>query len=149
MKKIAHRGNLEGPSERENHPQQIEAAVGLGYDAEVDVWWIAGNELWLGHDSPTHKITWDWLSQLNPRLWIHCKSPQTLLKFKHTDFHFFWHDLDTYTITSKGVIWSRPGALFDQNVVVLMPELSNSNFELFVIESCYGVCTDFPIRLTF
>ena len=37
MKLIAHRGNIDGPSDEQNSPDYIDNALSLGYDAEIDV----------------------------------------------------------------------------------------------------------------
>ena len=37
MKLIAHRGNINGPCERENSPEYILETINLGYDCEIDV----------------------------------------------------------------------------------------------------------------
>ena len=38
---ISHRGNVNGKNpDRENSPLYIKAALTLGYDVEVDVWYI-------------------------------------------------------------------------------------------------------------
>jgi hypothetical protein len=49
MKFISHRGNLSGRNpESENSPSYINMALKLGYDVEVDVWYIDG-KWYLGH----------------------------------------------------------------------------------------------------
>ena len=49
---ISHRGNIDGRNvEYENNPNYIEAAINLGYDVEIDVWFIDGKFM-LGHDEP-------------------------------------------------------------------------------------------------
>ena len=72
MKLIAHRGNISGPSTRENAVEHIQHALSLGFDAEVDVWYANG--WWLGHDNPTYLI--DNLHTLfdNTKIWWHCKN---------------------------------------------------------------------------
>ena len=35
MKLIAHRGNIDGPSDDQNDPDYIDNALSLGYDAEI------------------------------------------------------------------------------------------------------------------
>ena len=40
MKYIAHRGNMNGPSALENHPDHIREALQAGFDVEVDTWVI-------------------------------------------------------------------------------------------------------------
>ena len=40
---ISHRGNIDGEfHELENNPTYIESAIKLGYDVEIDVWYING-----------------------------------------------------------------------------------------------------------
>ena len=53
---IAHRGNTEGPSGMENHPDHIAKALDQGYDVEVDVRIIDG-EMFLGHDKPQYEVS--------------------------------------------------------------------------------------------
>ena len=53
MKIIAHRGNLSGPTQTENHPDQIKKALDLGFDVEIDVWYKE-NKVFLGHDFPQY-----------------------------------------------------------------------------------------------
>ena len=56
MKYIAHRGNLNGPNRLlENKPDYLNVALSLGYDVEVDVWFIDG-KFFLGHDRPDYEI---------------------------------------------------------------------------------------------
>lgn len=51
MKIISHRGNLNGPNKQtENTIESIKLAINLGFDVEIDVWYI-DNILYLGHDS--------------------------------------------------------------------------------------------------
>ena len=73
MKIISHRGNIRGPVPgRENAPSYIDCALGNGYDVEIDVRSVNG-ELWLGHDEPQYKITWNWIFHRQFNLWLHCK----------------------------------------------------------------------------
>ena len=54
-------GNIRGPVPgRENAPSYIDCALGNGYDVEIDVRVVDG-ELWLGHDKPQYKVTWNWI----------------------------------------------------------------------------------------
>ena len=47
---ISHRGNINGKFESyENEPNYIDKALSLGYDVEVDVWFVDDN-FYLGHD---------------------------------------------------------------------------------------------------
>ena len=52
--------------------------------------------------------------------------------------HYFWHETDTITITSRGYIWAYPGKQPIQNSIAVMPELHNES-----VEHCLGVCSDF------
>ena len=74
MRIISHRGNIRGrvPG-RENAPSYIDCAIGNGYDVEIDARLIDG-ELWLGHDQPQYKITWNWIFQRQKNVWVHCKN---------------------------------------------------------------------------
>jgi hypothetical protein len=66
MKLIAHRGNINGPNkEKENNPDYIFTALKLGYDAEIDIWYI-NNKWYLGHDNPVFEIKYNFL--LDPKL---------------------------------------------------------------------------------
>jgi hypothetical protein len=42
MHLISHRGNIDGISKLENQPTYIDSAIELGYDVEVDIWYIGG-----------------------------------------------------------------------------------------------------------
>ena len=56
MHLISHRGNLSGPDVKlENNPLQIQKVLDLGYECEIDVWYIGGDYL-LGHDEPKNII---------------------------------------------------------------------------------------------
>jgi hypothetical protein len=137
---IAHRGLLNGPSkELENHPQQIETAIDENFNVEIDVRYIDGN-LFLGHDDSQYPIDVEWLESISPFSWIHCKNVDALLFFKRQShpFHYFWHEEDTLTLTSKGFIWVYPGKQPVRNSIAVMPEIHNDD-----VSECYGICTDY------
>lgn len=141
---IAHRGNINGSNpESENNPEYIDQAIDLGYDVEVDVWYqeVDGEpRLYLGHDEPQYILEFDWLHQRIDRLWIHCKNIEAMEFFtKHEyDYHFFWHEEDTVTLTSKKVIWAYPGKQPIKSSIAVMPEQGGDD-----CASCLGVCSDF------
>jgi len=137
---IAHRGLIHGPdADTENTPLQIESALELGYDAEVDVW-CKDNKFYLGHDEPKHEVSYIWLC--TPGLWIHAKNLQALVKLQN--LNVFWHENDAHTLTSKGYIWSFPGELTSaSNGIMVMPEHANIAFDHIHSLSCYGVCSDY------
>ena len=135
MKFISHRGNLDGQDLiNENSPKQIDRVIQLGYDVEIDIRYINDN-FYLGHDSPKYLIDIDWLYQRKNKLWIHLKNIDSLYKM-NTDFNYFWHDLDKFTITSRGYIWSYPD--FINNSITVVKQKINK-----LPSNILGVCTDY------
>lgn len=136
---IAHRGNTNGPKpEKENSPEYIQQALDKGYHVEIDVWLI-NKELFLGHDHPDYKITIDFLK--NEKLWCHAKNFEALHLMNQTpDIHYFTHDKDPYTITSKGIIWAHPNQTLSNKTICVMPEMYNTYPNL---SNVLGICSDF------
>ena len=151
MKIIAHRANLDGPNiNTENTPSQIDNAIELGFDVEVDVWYNKLTEtLHLGHDEPQYQITWYWLASRKDNLWIHCKNVEALFEFTKgvcSGYNYFWHQEDYFTLTSKNKIWTYPGHPYTKNSVIVMPEIYTEKERLkeYILYDCHGVCTDYP-----
>lgn len=146
MKLISHRGNVDGiQREYENNPSYIENAINLGFDCEIDIR-VHDNKLFLGHDEPQYKLDIDWLEKYHNKLWLHCKDITVIEKFNELDsrgshLHYFWHEHDTLTITSRGFIWVYPGKQPIKNSIAVLPELNNDD-----VSNCYGVCSDFIFR---
>ena len=141
---ISHRGNTNGPNPlKENHPHYVEKTINMGYEVEIDVRLI-NNKIYLGHDDQQHEIDLDWLLNWKDKLWVHCKNIQAIEYFHHTGLNYFWHDIDTMTLTSKGYIWAHPGKQPIKYSIAVMPELK---YKLTGIEEdlsiCSGVCSDF------
>lgn len=139
MKLISHRGNIKGKAENEeNKPQYIDFAIDLGYNVEVDVW--LKNGIWyLGHDIPQYQINYNWLKERKSKLWVHCKNLECLENCENAiELHYFWHELDTVTLTSQGFIWAYPGKQPIKNSIAVMPEIFGDN-----IENCIGICSDY------
>lgn len=137
---ISHRGNLDGADvATENSPIQVDAAIGMGYQVEIDFWVINKGQLYLGHDLPQYLIDLNWLSRRSEYVWIHCKNVLALEFMYNTKFNYFWHDVDLATITSKGYVWVYPGKQPIKNSIAVMPELYGDD-----VSGCVGVCTDFP-----
>jgi hypothetical protein len=133
---ISHRGNINGRIiEAENNPEYIKDTISMGYDVEVDVWFVEG-EFWLGHDMPQYKA--DYKLLVNEKLWSHAKNIEALLEMKKYAIHYFWHENDTVTLTSKNYIWAYPGKQPIKNSIAVMPELYKEDVSL-----CKGVCSDF------
>jgi len=137
---ISHRGNLEGKSNDENNPQKIQEVINLGFDVEVDLRYNS-NKLYLGHDYPQYLISKEWLLGLRENLWIHCKDIYTIEYIINdrslSDLHFFFHENDNSTLTSKGFLWVYPGFQPVKKSIAVLPELSNEN-----ITECQGICSD-------
>ena len=140
---ISHRGNINGRIEDvENKPEYINDTILLGYDVEVDVWFVDG-EWWLGHDKPQYKISVEWLEERQDKLWIHCKNVDAMVELesgnKHYDgFNFFWHETDTLTLTSLSFIWAYPGKQPIKGSIAVMPEIHNDTLDV-----CIGICSDY------
>ena len=133
---ISHRGNIAGPNpEQENHPDYIDNAISLGFDVEVDIWRIK-KKWYLGHDEPQYQIKEDFFDQHG--LWCHAKNLEAIVEMsKHPTIHYFWHQKDDITLTSKGYIWAYPGKQPIKDSIAVMPELYNDD-----ISKCIGICSD-------
>ena len=135
---ISHRGNLKGRNvERENQPEYIDEAINAGFDVEIDMWWVDG-KTYLGHDGPQYEVDDKWLSQRADKLWVHCKNVELLNWVRSTILHYFWHEEDTLTLTSKQYVWVYPGKQPIIGSIAVMPEIHNDK-----IKKCAGVCSDF------
>jgi len=143
---ISHRGNLNGPGQSENHPDQIDTCLKSGFESEVDVWLIDGN-LFLGHDFGNYKIDLKWLQDRKNLLWIHCKNRESLMFFteaKNFKMNFFWHQNDNYALTSNNKIWVYPGQELPTGSIAVLPELWLKEERASELSSCFAICTDFP-----
>lgn len=141
---IAHRGNLLGPNpEQENSPDYIDSAIEENFHVEIDLWSENGT-LFLGHDNPTYEISWRWLRQRKYFLWVHCKNYEALsFCVKDKTLDYFFHNIDDYTITSKGYIWIYPGKPEVENGICVLPEW-NSDLDNMVFDSkLVGICSDY------
>ena len=89
---ISHRGNINGPiPESENNPKYIDNTICLGYEVEIDMWWV-NNKIYLGHDKPQYEVSDEWLSKRIHKLWIHCKNTELLNWIKNTSLHYIWNE---------------------------------------------------------
>lgn len=143
MKYIAHRGLFAGPDfKSENNPQQVEEAISLGYECEVDLWINDG--LKLGHDLGQYSINESWL---NNKLWIHAKNIEALTWLTSTKHTFFWHESDQYTLTSNDYIWTFPGCRLSERSIMVMPEHTDITLENTLQVKCYAICSDFVNKI--
>ena len=136
---ISHRGNINGIDQtKENSISYISKAIDLGFDVEIDIWFV-NNCLYLGHDRPQYKINHDFL--INEKLWCHAKNIDALTEMSKYSIHYFWHDKDDFTLTSKNYIWAYPSKNVNKNTIIVLPEIYDSN-----VFECKGVCSDYIIR---
>ncbi len=140
MIKIAHRGNISGPSKYENDPSYIIEALKEGYDVEIDIW-IVENKIFLGHDIPEYLVEFDFVK--NDRFWCHCKNIEALHLFSSNGIRCFFHNTDDATLTSDGYIWTYPGKHLTENSICVMPERSNWN----IPNNIAGVCSDYILGI--
>jgi len=141
MKLIAHRGNINGPNkEKENHPNYINESTKLGYDVEIDVWFI-NSEWYLGHDNPEYQIKYNFL--LDPKLWLHAKNGDAFYELLKNDaLNVFWHTNEDWILTSKKYIWTFPNKKLFKNSICVLPE--NGYFGDLSI--CSGICSDYILK---
>ena len=137
---IAHRGNTHGPNPKENQPQYLKMAIQSGFHIETDLWAI-DDLLYLGHDAPQYPIQPEFIDEIAPHLYCHCKNIDALryILINHPHVECFFHDNDACVLTSKNKIWTYPGNKLSQLSICVMPEHVNQK----VIPQCYGVCSDF------
>lgn len=140
---ISHRGNLTGPnSVHENSLEAIDHCIyKLKISVEVDLRWMNG-KLYLGHDLPEILIDPIWLRIRHDNLYIHAKNPEALEFCLKEHLHYFTHENDPYTITSRGYIWAYPGKEpVGHKTIGVMPE---GHWD--VLPNFYGICTDYPMN---
>ncbi|MCA8971036.1 MAG: hypothetical protein KDC95_14685 [Planctomycetes bacterium] len=136
MKLIAHRGNVAGRSPHENAPGHIDAARALGFDVEVDLW-VQGSRFLLGHDRGEYEVPLEFL--LAEGSWIHCKNVRAVDAMIEAHAHWFWHEEDERTLTSRGVVWTYPGRALSRGAIAVCPELAADDWKLDVAG---GICSD-------
>jgi hypothetical protein len=140
MRLIAHIGNIDGPSDKENDPSHIIQARKAGYDVEVDVWFVGGQFL-LGHDKPTYPV--DKFFLMAPWTWCHAKNLDALVEMRRIGIkHYFTHDQDDFALTSCHYIWTYPGRDLSKKSIAVMPELVMADITT-LPRNIYGVCSDF------
>jgi len=141
---IAHRGLTDGPDiNLENRPEQIEYALSEGFDCEIDLW-VVNSELYLGHDKPDYPIDIKFLEKFG--LWIHAKNLAALLWLTDTNFTYFWHESDKFTLTSNNFIWTYPDNELTGKSICVMPEWKDPEFKN-IPTNCFGICSDYVRKL--
>lgn len=148
MRFISHRGNVQGPNNLENSPSQVDWCLNQSLDCEVDLWVQNGVYL-LGHDFGQYIIERDWLLDREGALWIHCKNIEALHSLRSLErqtLNFFWHQEDTYTLTSRNFIWVYPGDLVVPGSIAVLPEKWITDERFNEISTSYGICTDYVLE---
>lgn len=137
---IAHRGNIDGPSEKENHPDYIRQAIDAGYKVEVDIFY--DGKLWcLGHDYALYDVPRSYIRHLMPSCYFHAKDLKSLYELIHMNANVFYHNIDSYALTSDKKIWTYPlKDVLDDSIIVCQ---SKSEVEKYVKSQAYGICTDY------
>lgn len=133
---ISHRGNTKGPNpDYENNPAHIKSITSY-YDCEIDVWRVDGN-LFLGHDKPQYPVDISFFNYNG--LWCHAKNLDALYYLKNLNITTFFHNIDDYTLTSNGYIWTYPGKPVTRNSIIVdtSKDWFQKNYD------CYGVCVDY------
>jgi hypothetical protein len=117
-------------------------ALEKGYDVEVDIW-KSNEKMAFGHDAPVCIIKdINEFLPFSKRLWFHCKNTEALEELhKKTDFMYFWHQNDCYTITSNGYFWTFPGMEILKNSIICLPEIGVYTKEMLV--NCQGICSNY------
>jgi len=139
MKIISHRGNLDGRKpDCENNPTYVQHALDLGFEVEVDVWYVDGR-FFLGHDTPIYLVEPSWFQ--GKALWCHAKNREALEEMIVSPYGItcFWHETDKMTLTSNGFLWMYPGNYSHIGVTVWLGTSEET------IPNMWGVCTDYPI----
>lgn len=156
---ISHRGNLTGPNpETENTVEAIEKALSLGYDVEIDVWFLV-DSFWLGHDKPERKFDlmklYEWTR--NHNVYLHCKNNLALQMFIKNPANMlpnvypFMHDIDPCILLRDDLIWVHPEYVhgfqsIPENCIAVLPKCKHivNIAEDLVLTKFFGICTDYP-----
>jgi glycerophosphoryl diester phosphodiesterase len=142
---ISHRGNLNGVnSDKENTIPYIEECLSQGFDCEVDIRMRDDGVPCLGHDSPDHPVTEQWIRKNAEWLWIHVKDYDSLMWLMEycPDCRYFCHESDRYTLISNGMIWSHDLSN-RMNSRCVIPLLSKESVDAYGQKGFGAVCSDF------
>lgn len=144
MKIYSHRGNLDGTNiSKENNPDHLLNVISQGFDVEVDIWRI-DDKIYLGHDNPEYIVDERYIDTISPNSLFHAKNVDALNWLMDRQHHYFWHQRDEYTMSSKGIVIVYPGITPPQHgSIIALPEIYDQNpYE----SNCSGIITDYPNR---
>jgi len=145
---IAHRGNLYGRQpERENTPEYLNEAIHLGYHVMVDAWYHDGC-FYFGERKPLWKPFPDWLPYAMNSVLLRARNPEALLEANKQGFNVFWHQSDSYALTSWGDLLGFYGApICGDSFVHMIPEhdgaVDESYCENLAGYEASGLCSDY------
>jgi hypothetical protein len=143
MRIISHRGNLKGREpELENHPDFIRKAHACGFEVEIDVW-FENHKFILGHDTPQYEVNQAFLTELP--LWCHAKNLWAAEEMRIKGIHYFWHDKDLMTLTSKGIPWCNLNVFVRDGITVKLERPYGETIRS-IFSKIFGICTDYPLE---
>ena len=67
---------------------------------------------------------------------------------KSSNIHYFWHQEDDVTLTSRGYLWTYPGKQLTEKSICVLPELENKKSKVILPKNVAGICSDFIVRFT-
>jgi hypothetical protein len=154
---IAHRGNAYGPSEKENSRDQINRTIFHHFFAEIDLWVLNEQSLWIGHNKPEYQMTKSEFEALKPYLYVHCKNAAALQFCIQYQFIGFSHDQDPFVLTTQQEIWVHPTQIDSWEHNSTMTKTIFCLPECMKTESLFSrsyvtpttVCTDYPFLWQF
>jgi hypothetical protein len=142
---IAHRGNINGKNPNlENTESYITDAVNSSYKVEIDVW-VINKTLYLGHDDPIYKTSFEFLYENSTNLLVHCKNFNALEFFVNhphsVKFRYFYHTFEECVLSSYGdIILHSHANKFPKNSIYMLPEVLGINEQY--LKNCSGICSD-------
>ena len=138
---ISHRGNTNGMNpERENSPNYVNKALESNFHVLVDVWLVGKSHLALGYEHPRYSVTLEFLQ--NEKILCRARSVGTLNMLMDNGVHCFYHENDSASMTSGGLIWTAPGKPVTARCICTMPEWYVPNVTSAAHIVCAGVCSD-------
>jgi hypothetical protein len=89
---------------------------------------------------PTYQVEKSWIVSRGNTLWLHAKNKEAFYQLGQENLHYFWHQTDKYTLTSKGIPWCYPKQYAKNGITVIR----GINLPT---EEVYGICTDYALTM--